>query len=106
MSGDIGLIPPATLRALNDHASGRLPFDAQGSFVQAVLSNNLKGAFLTGDRENLRALQATVGFCFNHLPAQSWGSPENAAAWRGVEQGQTELLPVTPPVRRDTLREG
>lgn len=47
-----------------------------GSFLRAVLENNLKEAFGMADRNNLINLSAVVGYCYNNLPSNIWGSPE------------------------------
>jgi hypothetical protein len=47
-----------------------------GSFLTAVLTNDLKGAVRYGDDESLAALPAIVRHCYNELPFSVWGSPE------------------------------
>lgn len=52
-----------------------------GNFLTAVLSNDLKEACARADQENAFALQAYVGFLYNHCPASCWGSKEKVNAW-------------------------
>ena len=52
-----------------------------GSFIQAVLSNNLVDAVGRADDENLVALPAIVAYVYNELPSGSWGSPSKVKSW-------------------------
>ncbi len=58
-----------------------------GSFLEAVLSNDLKGAVRAGDDLNQRLLTQYVIFLHNYAPSGCWGSPAKVAQWTG-------LLPV------------
>lgn len=52
-----------------------------GSFLQAVLENNLKEAVGRADSENQWALCSIVSWCYNNLPSGSWGNPERVRDW-------------------------
>lgn len=52
-----------------------------GSFLTAVLSNNLMGALGKADEVNQRALHAYGRFLYNRAPCGCYGSPEAVAAW-------------------------
>lgn len=52
-----------------------------GKFLQAVISNNLHDALSQADDENLRNLQAFVGYFYNEAPSPCWGSPEKMHKW-------------------------
>ena len=52
-----------------------------GSFLTAVLSNDLMGAFAKADPDSIPALHDIVGYCYNELPGACWGSPERVRAW-------------------------
>jgi hypothetical protein len=71
-------IPEATaggiVRYLNDHIR-------PGSFLSAVLGNDLREAMGCADDENTASLQAIVAYLYNEAPFGSWGSPENFTAW-------------------------
>lgn len=54
---------------------------APGSFLTAVLSNDLMGALGKGDDENRNALPQYGVFLYNYVPAGSFGSPERVNAW-------------------------
>lgn len=52
-----------------------------GSFLQAVLENDLVGAFDRADSDNAAAMRGYVMLLFNDLPSRCWGSQEKVAAW-------------------------
>lgn len=52
-----------------------------GSFLQAVISNDLAEAVRRGDQANLRALASYIILFANCAPIGSWGSPDNYDGW-------------------------
>lgn len=54
---------------------------APGSFLTAVLSNDLMGALGKADDENITALPQYGAFLYNYVPADSFGSPERVKQW-------------------------
>jgi hypothetical protein len=52
-----------------------------GSFLTAVLENNLSEAVGRADAENLANLPAYVGYLYNEAPGACWGSPQKVRAW-------------------------
>ena len=52
-----------------------------GSFLTAVICNDLKNAVGRADEENLRNLPAFVGYFYSEAPAPCWGSEEEMNAW-------------------------
>jgi hypothetical protein len=52
-----------------------------GSFLTAVLSNDLMGAFGKADDENRDALFEWARFIYNFAPTGCHGSPEKVSAW-------------------------
>ncbi len=52
-----------------------------GSFLRALLTNDLKGAILNGDEQNVAALQRWVEYLYNYAPSPCWGSDEKVSAW-------------------------
>lgn len=52
-----------------------------GSFLEAVISNDLKGAFGKADDMNRACMFEWVCFFYNEAPTACWGSPEHFAAW-------------------------
>lgn len=52
-----------------------------GSFLVAVLENNLKLAFVKADPTSARMLRELVHFLYEWAPHDSWGSEDAVAAW-------------------------
>ncbi len=52
-----------------------------GSFLTAVLENNLMETFRRADIDNEANLKNIVGYIYNHLPRTSWGSSEKVKAY-------------------------
>lgn len=52
-----------------------------GSFMEAVLCNDLREAVACADDENGARLKEWVRFMYCELPANSWGSPELVRQW-------------------------
>jgi len=52
-----------------------------GSFLTAVLSNNLVRAFQRADDGNTAAMLEWVRWLHNEAPRNCWGSEEKVAAW-------------------------
>jgi hypothetical protein len=70
---------PVTLHdGLRNYIAGRRPV---GSFLTAVLSNDLAGAVVRADPGNKFALPEIVLFLHNYAPSPCWGSPEAVEAW-------------------------
>lgn len=61
---------------------------APGSFLTAVLCNNLKDAVGRADHINLQYLPNIVSYCYNEIPSEAWGSPEKFDAWLGLCDGR------------------
>jgi len=57
-----------------------------GSFLAAVLCNDLRGAVGSADRINKQALTEIVQFCMWALPSNAWGSTERVAAWLAARE--------------------
>jgi len=52
-----------------------------GSFLMAVLTNDLAGAFGKADLINQSKIKDYVSFLYNHAPRQCWGSVEKVDEW-------------------------
>ena len=57
---------------------------APGSFLTAVLCNDLKAACLTADETNRHHLYDLVSLFQMHAPPEAWGSYEKFNAWLEV----------------------
>jgi len=64
-----------------------------GSFLRAVLENNLKESFARADDDNARDMHEIVAYVYNELPGACWGSPERVREWLAqkpkTEEGET-----------------
>lgn len=56
-----------------------------GSFLKAVLCNDLENAVGRADEENLKNLPAYIYFLYNFAPSHCWGSEENFETWKGLK---------------------
>jgi hypothetical protein len=71
-------IPERMLEGLRDYIeNGHEP----GSFLTAVICNDLNEACARADEENLHNLPAYVAYLYNEAPWPSWGSAEKMASW-------------------------
>ena len=68
----------STLDGINRYVNDRCPV---GSFLFAVLSNNLKESFARADEDNLKDMFEIVSYCYNKIPLHCWGSPEKVQQW-------------------------
>ena len=71
-------VPESIADSLAWYISMRRPV---GSFLEAVLSNNLSESFARADASNRHALFGIVSWLYNEAPSTCWGSPEKYAAW-------------------------
>ncbi len=87
-------MPPRIAEGLAQYArEGREP----GSFLRAVLSNNLLQAITRADLESLACLHDIVLFVCNELPARSWGS--SAAVHEWIRCHDTAREAAAPKIR-------
>jgi hypothetical protein len=61
-----------------------------GSFLTAVLENNMVNAVGNADIENLQNLRAYAIYCYNELPSPCWGSKEKVNAWEATKLAERE----------------
>jgi len=61
-----------------------------GSFLAAVIQNNLREAFARADSVNARKLDDIVRWFYNNAPSWCWGSPEAMASWPARLEGLRE----------------
>jgi hypothetical protein len=52
-----------------------------GSFLTAVLCNDLMDAFARADENNIRQLPAYCAYLYNQAPPHCFGSKERVRAW-------------------------
>jgi hypothetical protein len=77
-SGPYAAIPEHTRESIDAWVESARPV---GGFLQAVLSNDLSGAFARADLDNQRAMHAIVSYLYNECPGGCWGSPERYRTW-------------------------
>ena len=61
-----------------------------GSFLEAVVSNNLRDAFSMADHINQQFLKEIVSFLYNEFPSASWGSRERYEGWIKTKKAERE----------------
>lgn len=70
---------------MSDYRKGlhRLPehMRESSSFMRAVLTNDLMGAFAHADETNAACMKGWVLFLYNHAPSECYGSLEKLNAW-------------------------
>lgn len=74
-------VPPHMLEGLLRYIEHGI---APGSFLMAVLQNDLKEACVRADEVNLRSLPAYVTALYNYAPEACWGSPQKVNEWMAV----------------------
>ena len=52
-----------------------------GSFLTAIIQNDLIGVCRYADYENLRNIPAYTAYFYNECPMSCWGSPEKMKNW-------------------------
>ena len=52
-----------------------------GSFIYAVLTNNLIGAIGRADEHNLANIRSICQYVYNDITSECWGSEEKVKAW-------------------------
>jgi len=63
-----------------------------GSFLRALISNDLRGTYDAADQENTAAVRNYVLFLYNHAPSACWGSPEAYDNWIQEKQAERDAL--------------
>ena len=67
------VLPDDIRHSLDLYAEHGVP---PGDFLRAVLQNDLLEAVGRADQNNLAALGAIVGYCYNELPHRCYGNPK------------------------------
>jgi hypothetical protein len=62
-----------------------------GSFLMAVLCNDLMEACARADHVNIHALPAYCGYLYNEAPPQCFGSYAKVAAWIEAKRAEREI---------------
>lgn len=72
-----------------------------GSFLTAVLCNDLFGALNRAHAESIGALPALAALIFNTLPIMAYGSPGTVEAWCSLPRDARDI--ITGPLREHRL---
>lgn len=78
IEGGLYLVPQHMHGAVRRYYLKGIP---PGSFLEAVISNDLMGAFSRADDVNSSAMREWCQFFYNHVPSGSYGSPERYGEW-------------------------
>lgn len=84
---DYTRIDPLIRESLDAYAKTGRPV---GSFLTALLSNDLFQACSRADNENVWTVPIITAYVYNHLPGECWGSAAKVKAWiqkRGLVGG-------------------
>lgn len=78
-------IPQQTMDSLKDYVcEHRTP----GSFLYAVLCNDLHKSFFLADDDNRTSLFTLVQYIYVNLPSRCWGSKEKVEAYLNSQSGE------------------
>lgn len=77
------------LDSLLGYVNRRVPV---GSFLAAVLENDLKGACEYADAENIANIPAFAAWLYAEAPSACWGSKEAVAAWSDIGRRELNLM--------------
>ena len=75
---NVGMLPEHMQQPMSDYIEKGI---APGSFLSAVLSNDLMGAFGRADSTNIYRIKDFASFLYNHAPSLCHGSPTRVAKW-------------------------
>ena len=81
------MIPEHTKYQIDEYVKHQIP---PGSFVMAVLSNDLMEAFMRADDINLHYMRDIVKYVYNDIPSCCWGSPEIVKTFIGLREEKIE----------------
>ena len=76
------ILPPHMQRSLDAYIKHGRPV---GSFLKAVISNNLAQAAVLADEINVRQLPAFAAYLWNCAPSACWGSEEAYREWTDIK---------------------
>ena len=101
-SGAYHLINPIILKGINRYA---LLHEPKGSFVTAVLCNDLRETIERADPDNRLTLLQIVSYCHNEIPGMCWGSQQKVEAWLKVPQDKWLTVITAPETQKELDRQ-
>lgn len=72
------IIPDRMMERLQRYIKDGIP---TGSFLNAILENDLRGACEHADDGNLLIIPAYVAYLYNNAPSVCWGSKHKVEQW-------------------------
>lgn len=78
LAADWGLLPPHMVDPVRRYIEQGLH---PGGFTEAVICNDLAGAFSRADSVNQDRLRNIVAFFWLYAPAECWGSKDKMVNW-------------------------
>lgn len=78
---NVSMLPAHMQESIVEWIESPMPPKLLGSFLYAVLTNNLREAFGRADAENRASMGAWVDYLYNYAPKDCWGSVENVNRW-------------------------
>lgn len=75
---DYSRIAPTIMLGIKRYVEEGVP---NGSFLTAVFENNLMEAFMNADEYNIETMFHIVGYIYNEVPSNLWGSREKVRLW-------------------------
>ena len=82
-------VPEHTIDALIGYVEHGRPV---GSFLSAVLTDDLSGALRSTDDSNRQCLEAILQWLWNTTPADCYGSEAKVAAWKAMKPTERSVL--------------
>ena len=87
-------IPVQVLDSLYEYIDSKVP---TGSFLRAVLSNDLSEACARADSECIASLPVLVQFLYNNAPSGCYGTPTVVADWLRKGAAERTAAAAEPP---------
>jgi len=80
---DYNMIPNRLMDGMKRYVDGHVK---PGSFLTAVIQNNLTEAIGRADPQSLSLLKEIVGWFYNEAPFSCWGTPEKMKEWLALRK--------------------
>lgn len=78
-------VPPDIMAEIREYIDYYRP---TGSFLKAVITNNLSDAVAHADAKNMENISAIVIYFYNQAPQSCWGSEKAYQDWIASKQGE------------------
>jgi len=78
MQPDSNLIEPRFKKTIDAYVKTGRP---TGHFIQAVLENDLTGAFVRADVKAMANLPHIISYLYHKVPSMCWGNKDKVSEW-------------------------